>query len=95
MARAARDGGIGAVARLTGASWQTVADGAAELETGQVCPGARQVRQPGAGRPKLAETDPGLVQALLALVQDSARGDPESPLLSTARRARRTSRPVS
>ena len=34
VARAAGDGGIGAVARLTGASWQTVADGAAELGSG-------------------------------------------------------------
>ena len=86
VARAAGDGGIGAVARLTGASWQTVADGAAELESGQVAAPGR-VRRPGAGRPKLAETDPGLVPALLALVQDSARGDPESPLLWTTKSA--------
>ena len=86
VARAAGDGGTGAVARLTGASWQTVADGAAELESGQVAPPGR-VRRPGAGRKKLAETDPGLVPALLALVQDSARGDPESPLLWTTKSA--------
>jgi hypothetical protein len=86
VARAAGDGGTGAVARLTGASWQTVADGAAELESGQVAAPGR-VRRPGAGRPKLAETDPGLVPALLALVQDSARGDPESPLLWTTKSA--------
>src|SRR6266851_937486 len=72
VARAAGDGGIGAVARLTGASWQTVADGAAELESGQSVPEGR-VRRPGGGRRKLAETDPGLVPALLALVTDSAR----------------------
>ena len=86
VARAAGDGGIGAVARLTGASWQTVADGAAELESGQVAAPGR-VRRPGAGRPKLAETDPGLVPALLALVEDSARGDPESPLAWTTKSA--------
>ena len=74
------------MARLAGASWQTVADGAAELESGQVAAPGR-VRRPGAGRPKLAETDPGLVPALLALVQDSARGDPESPLLWTTKSA--------
>ena len=49
VARAAGDGGIGAVAKVTGASWQTVADGAAELESGQVAPEGR-VRRPGAGR---------------------------------------------
>src|SRR6266704_285204 len=84
VARAAGDGGIGAVARLTGASWQTVADGAAELESGQVAPPGR-VRRPGAGRRKLAEAEPGLVPALLALVEDSARGDPESPLAWTTK----------
>jgi len=84
VARAAGDGGITAVAKMTGASWQTVANGAAELESGQVAPEGR-VRRPGAGRKKLAETDPGLVPALLGLVEDSSRGDPESPLLWTTK----------
>ena len=90
VARAAGDGGIGAVAKMTGASWQTVADGAAELASGQAAPAGR-VRRPGAGRKKLAETDPGLVPALLALVEDSSRGDPESPLLWTTRSAKHLS----
>ena len=38
VARAAGEGGVTAVAKLTGASWQTVADGAAELGSGQVAP---------------------------------------------------------
>jgi transposase len=84
VARAAGDGGITAVAKAAGASWQTVADGAAELESGRVAPPGR-VRRAGAGRPRLAEADPGLVPALLALVEDSARGDPESPLLWTTK----------
>jgi len=88
VARAGGDGGIGAVAKVTGASWQTVADGAAELESGQVVPEGR-VRRPGAGRKTLAEADPGLVPALLALVADSARGDPESPLAWTTKSAKK------
>jgi Rhodopirellula transposase DDE domain len=84
VARAAGDGGTGAVARMTGASWQTVADGVAELASGQVAPPGR-VRRPGAGRKKLSETDPGLVPALLGLVEDSVRGDPESPLTWTTK----------
>jgi transposase len=84
VALAAGDGGVTAVAKLTGASWQTVADGAAELESGQVAPPGR-VRRPGAGRKKLAAADPGMVPALLALVEDSARGDPESPLAWTTK----------
>ena len=84
VARAAGDGGITAVAKMTGASWQTVANGAAELESGQVGPGGR-VRRPGGGRRSLAENDPGLLPALLALVEDSTRGDPESPLTWTTK----------
>ena len=76
---------------MTGASWQTVADGAAELASGQVAPPGR-VRRAGAGRKKLAETDPGLVPALLALVEDSSRGDPESPLMWTTKSAENLSR---
>jgi hypothetical protein len=86
VARAAGDGGTGAVAKMAGASWQTVADGAAELASGEVAPQGR-VRRPGAGRKPLAETDPGLVPALLALVEDSSRGDPESPLMWTTKSA--------
>jgi hypothetical protein len=84
VARAAGRGGTGAVARLTGASWQTVADGVAELESGQVAPAGR-VRRPGGGRKPLAESDPGLVPALRELVEDSTRGDPQSPLTWTTK----------
>src|SRR5215472_532583 len=90
VARAAGDGGIGAVAKMTGASWQTVANGAAELDSGEVAPDGR-VRRAGAGRPKLAQADPGLVPALLALVEDSSRGDPESPLAWTTKSAKHLS----
>src|SRR5690242_4980745 len=90
VARAAGDGGIGAVARLSGASWQTVADGAEELGSGEVAPPG-QVRRPGAGRKPLSETDPGLVPALLGLVEDSSRGDPGSPLLWTTKSAKHLS----
>ncbi len=87
VARAAGEGGAGAVARMTGASWQTVADGAAELGSGGTAPPGR-VRRPGGGRKKLAVTDPGLLPALLGLVADSTRGDPESPLRWTTRSLR-------
>jgi hypothetical protein len=90
VARAAGDGGTGAVAALTGASWQTVADGAAELGSGDVAPPGR-VGRPGAGRRPLAEADPGLVPALLALVEDSSRGDPGSPLLWTTKSVKKLS----
>jgi len=91
VARAAGDGGIGAVAKATGASWQTVADGAAELASGDTAPPGR-VRRPGGGRKKLAEADPGLGPALEALIKDAMRGDPVSPLTWTTRSAERLAR---
>ncbi len=87
-ARAAGEGGTGAVAALTGASWQTVADGAAEVGSGDSAPPGR-VRRPGGGRRPLAEADPGLVPALLGLVGDSVRGDPMSPLVWTTKSVKR------
>jgi hypothetical protein len=87
VARAAGDGGTGRVASLTGASWQTVADGAAEVASGEsALPG--RIRRPGAGRPPKAVADPGLLPALEALVRDSVRGDPASPLTWTTRSVR-------
>src|ERR1700745_2116484 len=64
VARAAGEGGPGAVARVTGASWQTVADGAAELASGDTAPPGR-VRRPGGGRKQLAGSDSRLGAPLL------------------------------
>lgn len=85
-AEAEGKGGTGRVAALTGASWQTVANGRAELAAGEELPPGRQ-RRPGGGRKPLAETDPGLVPALEKLIRDAVRGDPESPLVWTTRSA--------
>ena len=91
VARAAGEGGVTAVAKAAGVSWQTVADGAAELGGGDVVPAGR-VRRPGGGRKSLAQADPGLVPALLALVEDSTRGDPQSPLTWTSKSVAHLSR---
>ena len=79
-------GGTGRVAALTGASWQTVANGKAELAAGDEVPAGR-TRRPGGGRKTLAGTDPGLVTALEELIRDASRGDPESALTWTTRSA--------
>jgi hypothetical protein len=50
---------------------------------------AGQIRRPGGGRKPLVESDAGLMEALLALVEPSTRGDPESPLRWTYKSARR------
>jgi Rhodopirellula transposase DDE domain len=87
-AGAAGEGGTAAVAALTGASWQTVANGKAELAAGEELPPGR-ARRPGGGRKPLTESDPGLAGALEALIGEACRGDPESPLTWTTRSARR------
>jgi hypothetical protein len=46
------------------------------------------VRRPGGGRKRLADADPGLVPALLALVEPEERGDPVSPLRWTVKSTR-------
>ena len=61
----------------------TVSRGVDELD-GAVEPSGR-VRRPGGGRKKLADLDPELVPALLALVEPDMRGDPMSPLRWTTK----------
>ena len=85
-ARALGHGGIAAVSRACGMRQQTVSRGVRELDAcGE--PSGR-VRAPGAGRKRLAETDPGLVPALLALIEPAERGDPVSPLRWTTKSTR-------
>jgi len=82
-ARAIGRGGAKLVARVAGASADTVSRGARELESG-IEPDGR-VRRKGAGRPSVEEADLGLVGALEALVDPESRGDPESPLRWTTK----------
>jgi Rhodopirellula transposase DDE domain len=77
-ARALGHGGIRLVARAAGVREATVSLGAAELESGAEPLG--RARREGGGRKQAAEADPGLVPALLALVQPAERGDPMTPL---------------
>jgi transposase len=77
-------GGIAAVVRATGISEETVRRGIAEVASGERAPTDR-VRRPGAGRPSIEAREPGLREALLALLEGATRGDPESPLRWTSR----------
>jgi transposase len=83
-ARSHGRGGIAAVVRATGISAETVRRGIAEVRSGERAPEGR-VRRSGAGRPSITEREPGLREALLALLEGATRGDPESPLLWTSR----------
>lgn len=80
-------GGQAAVIRATGLSHETVRRGMREVRGGETIEPGR-VRAEGGGRRRLTESDPTLVEHLEALVADGARGDPESPLLWTAKSVR-------
>jgi hypothetical protein len=85
-------GGIVAAARATGMAPSAVGDGIKELralEDGTAPPmDPTRSRRVGGGRKKATDKDPTLVPDLKALVESTTRGDPESPLLWTARSQR-------
>jgi transposase len=85
-ARALGHGGIRLVAAAAGAGEATVSLGVRELESGAEPLG--RARREGGGRTRAADADPGLVPALLALVEPDERGDPESPLRWTIKSTR-------
>jgi hypothetical protein len=85
-ARSHGRGGIAAVARATGISEGTVRRGLAELDADpaeQLEPD--RIRQAGGGRLGILEREPGLSEALDALIDPVTRGDPESPLRWTSK----------
>src|SRR4030095_16182556 len=75
-------GGIITVARATGLAERTIPRGQRELRrpAASVAAANRRVRRPGGGRKRLVAEDPTVVEALEALVEPTARGDPQSPL---------------
>ena len=81
-------GGVTAVSLATGLARETIVAGCRELEHRRAHPAeavAMRIRRPGGGRKPLTETDPGLQQALDALVDPATRGHPESPLRWTCK----------
>ena len=85
-------GGIMAAARATGMAPSAIGRGIAEvraIEAGATSTlNPSRSRRPGAGRKKTTDKDPSLLPDLKALVESTTRGDPESPLLWTARSQR-------
>jgi transposase len=87
-ARLLGHGGIRAVADAANVSATTVRTGVAELEAGEEPLPAGRARRGGGGRKRASEQDPGLVAALMALVEPEERGDPMSPLRWTTKSLR-------
>jgi hypothetical protein len=89
-------GGVTSVASATGLSRTTITAGIGELRkqvAGRTL--ASNIRRPGGGRKYLEDTDPGLWDALDALIDPLTRGDPESPLRWTCKSTRRLAEALS
>jgi hypothetical protein len=82
-------GGIAAASRATGMAASAIDRGikeVREIESGAVPKFApSRSRRPGAGRKKITEKFPTLLSDLQEILEATTRGDPESPLLWTAR----------
>jgi len=81
--RAIGYGGDALVSAATGLARETIRNGRRELEGGLDLAG--RIRRPGAGRPRLEQSQPGLKEALEQLVEPLTRGDPMSPLRWTCK----------
>lgn len=85
-------GGIAAAFRATGMAPSVIGKGIAEVKTIEdgTAPSldATRSRRPGGGRKKTTDKDPTLLPDLKVLVESTTRGDPQSPLLWTARSQR-------
>ena len=81
--RAIGHGGDALVSDATGLSRPTLRAGRREIENGDTLPG--RIRRPGAGRPGIEQSQPGIKQALEKLVDPLTRGDPQSPLRWTCK----------
>ena len=81
-------GGRELVARATGLSRTTVLIGMRDVRAKEPPPDLVKVRRKGAGGKQIEEKQPGIHQALDALVEPVARGDPESPLRWTSKSTR-------
>jgi hypothetical protein len=79
-------GGITRVAEASGMSRSTVAAAVKELDAGLVV--TDRVRRPGGGAKPITQLQPGIVDALKALVAPDTRGDPQSALLWTLKSTR-------
>jgi hypothetical protein len=88
-------GGVSQISKITGISRVTIHAGLKELdardaESTEDLPVGKTRRQ-GGGRKKVTETSPEILKLLKDIVEPSTRGDPESPLLWTAKSLRNLS----
>jgi transposase len=81
--RAIGYGGDAIVSAATGLARVTIQKGRQEIE--QETEATTRIRRPGAGRPSVSKSQPGIKEALEKLVDPLTRGDPMSPLRWTCK----------
>lgn len=81
--RAIGYGGDSVVSAATGLARQTIRNGRQELRRGLEV--SERIRRPGAGRPSVQKTQPGIKKELELLVDPVTRGAPTSPLRWTCK----------
>lgn len=81
--RAIGYGGDALVCDATGVSRPTIRAGRRQIEAGTIV--SERIRRPGAGRPGIEQSQPGVMEALEKLVDPVTRGDPTSPLRWTCK----------
>jgi transposase len=86
VARSLGYGGVSLVSRECGLSRKAILKGIREIQEGANSEG--RIRRPGAGRKPIKSSDPGLVGKLEAILEETTRGDPESPLRWTLKSTR-------
>ena len=85
-------GGASLVAVATGVSRRAIRKGARELQQAPQRVGlGRRIRWPGGGRKRTVERDRTLQRDLETLIEQSTRGNPETPLRWTCKSVRRLS----
>ena len=94
MARAEGYGGISKVSKETGVSRKLISKGCAELDNPDEMDNAR-IRKKGAGRKKITDMDPTILNDLERLIEPVTRGDPESNLRWTCKSTRNLSEELS
>ena len=106
-ARSLGRGGVSLVAKAAGVSRTTVYAGLAEIQAASMASKKRaakvsaavlpshRVRAQGAGRKKLTDLNPALLEALDALVEPTSRGDPMSALRWTCKSTTRLAQELS
>jgi hypothetical protein len=78
--RATGRGGLAIVSRITGLARSTINRGEDDLDGDEPLAKGR-VRRAGGGRRAVSEKDPGLIPALVRLVEPATLGDPTRPLI--------------